>query len=136
MLPLRHGPLWRSLSALILTLVLVAAVLPTFWFDNRFEALSWFENTDKWLHGTTFAVLSIWFAGLFAKSAYWRIVVGLTAFGFIIEGCQLLISYRMADWFDIAANTAGIIVGLAVAAAGLGSWGLLVEDWYSRRRQH
>ena len=136
MLQLRHAGLWRTLSAAILILVLVAMVLPTFWFDNRFEALSWFENVDKWLHGIIFAALAVWFAGLFAKSAWWRIAIGLTVFGFVVEGCQMLVSYRTADWIDIAANTAGIIVGLTVAAAGLGGWGLLVEDWYSRRSQH
>lgn len=136
MLPLRHPTLWRTLSAAILVCILIGAVVPAFWFDTRFEVLSWLENADKWLHGITFAALAIWFAGLFSKSAYVRIAIGLTVFGVLIEGVQLLVSYRIADWIDIAANTAGILVGLTIAVAGLGGWGLLVEDWYSRRSQH
>ncbi|MCG8371268.1 MAG: VanZ family protein [Proteobacteria bacterium] len=136
MLPLRYPTLWRTLSAVLLGAVLVAAVLPTFWFDSQFEALSWFENADKWLHGITFAALAVWFAGLFPTSAYWRIAIGLSAFGLIVEGCQLSVGYRMADWIDIGANTAGIIAGLAAAAAGLGGWGLLVEDRCTRRNPH
>ena len=60
-------------------------------------------------------------------------VLGLVLFGLAIEGCQLLISYRMADWVDIGANTLGILFGMAIAASGLGGWGLRLENWYSRR---
>jgi VanZ family protein len=48
---------------------------------------------------------------------------------------QLQVSYRTADWLDIAANTAGIIIGLIIATAGLGGWALRFEDWYLRRNQ-
>lgn len=133
MLPLQHASLWRTLSILLLIVVLLGALSPTFWFDSKAKALVWFEHADKWLHAMTFAGLTIWFAGMFARSVYWRIAIGLTVFGLIIEACQLLVSYRIADWVDVGANTIGIIVGLAAAAAGLGAWGLRVEDWYSRR---
>ena len=133
MLPLQHARLWRTLSVLLLIVVLLAALTPTFWFDSKAKALVWFEHADKWLHAMTFAGLTIWFAGMFAARTYWRIALGLTLFGFLIEACQLLVSYRIADWIDIGANTVGIIVGLIAAAAGLGAWGLRVEDWYSRR---
>lgn len=133
MLPLRHAALWRTLSMLLLVAVLLAALTPTFWFGSKAKALVWFEHADKWLHAMTFAGLTVWFAGMFAVRAYWRIALGLTLFGLLIEACQLLVSYRIADWIDVGANTAGIIVGLIVAAAGLGAWGLRVEDWYSRR---
>jgi VanZ family protein len=133
MLPLQHAALWRTLSIVLLIAVLVAALSPTFWFDSKAKALVWFENADKWFHAMTFAGLTVWFAGMFARRAYWRIALGLTVFGLIIEACQLLVSYRIADWVDVGANTVGIIVGLVAAAAGLGAWGLRVEDWYARR---
>ena len=136
MLPLKNASLWRALSVVILIIVLVAALSPAFWFfDSMNDALSWLEHTDKWLHAITFIALAIWFAGLFERRAWWRIAIGLLLFGFFVEFLQLQLSYRMADWVDIAANTAGIIVGLAVAAAGLGGWALRVEDWYLRRNQ-
>lgn len=134
MLPLRHARMWRVLSILILIVVLLAAMSPAFWFfDNRANVLSWFQNADKWLHALTFVVLSMWFSGLLERRRYWVIAIGLTVFGFFVEFCQLQVSYRTADWIDIVANTAGIIVGLAVAVAGLGGWGLRFEDWYTRR---
>jgi hypothetical protein len=150
MLPVRHVGFWRFFSAVILVAVLVAALSPAFWlFDNRAHALFWFQNADKWLHALTFITLALWFAGLYEKRItlalwfaglyekrnYWRIAVGLMLFGFVVELCQLTVSYRTADWVDIGANTAGIIVGLSVAAAGLGGWSLRFEDWYTRRNQ-
>ena len=135
MLPLRHAGLWRVLSVLLLLAVLVAAVSPVFWFDSRIKALAWIDNLDKWVHALTFAVLSIWFAGLIAKNRYWRILVGLLAFGLVIEGCQLMVTYRSADWTDMGANALGIIIGLTVAMAGLGGWCPRIEDWYSRRTE-
>ncbi len=132
MLPLQYAGLWRVLSLVILLAVLAGTLSPAVWFDSRTEALNWLENADKWLHGLTFLFLSIWFAGLWERRVYWRIAVGLMLFGFIVEGAQRLVGYRTADWLDIAANTAGIIVGLTVATAGLGGWGLWVEERYSR----
>jgi VanZ family protein len=137
MLPLRHARLWRVFSVLILVLVLIAAMSPAFWFfENRGTALSWFQNADKWLHGMTFVVLSVWFSGIVEKRRYWLIGLGLMLFGFLVELCQLQVSYRTADWIDILANTLGIIVGLTIAVAGLGGWGPRFEDWFSRRHSH
>ncbi len=136
MLPLQHAGLWRFLSLLLLLGVLVGTLLPAFWFDSRVSALSWLENTDKWLHGLTFAFLALWFGGLFARRRYVWIALGLTAFGFMVEGCQLLVGYRMADWLDIAANTVGIVGGLLAAAAGIGGWALWLESRFSRSAAH
>jgi len=137
MLPLRRVGLWRALSFVILLLVLIAALSPAFWFfDSRLGGLSWFQNADKWLHAFTFIALSIWFAGLYEKRSWWLIAIGLMLFGFLVEFCQLQVGYRTADWFDIGANTVGIIIGLAVAMAGLSGWALRFEGWYSRRQQN
>ena len=135
MLPLQHVRVWRRLSVILLLLVMVAALSPAFWFDTKVDALTWFQHTDKWLHGLTFAVLATWFAGLFDRAVYWRVAAGLLVFGLLIEGCQLLVGYRMADWIDVVANVAGIIVGLTIAIAGLGGWGLRIEAWYAGRKQ-
>jgi glycopeptide antibiotics resistance protein len=135
MLPLRHAGLWRFLSVILLLVVLAGTLSPSVWFDSKVEALTWFENADKWIHGLSFLFLSIWFAGLWERRAYWRIAVGLMLFGFIVEGCQLLVSYRTADWLDIAANTVGIIVGLTAATAGLAGWGPRLEARYLRIRR-
>ena len=134
MLPLRHARLWRVLSILIVASVLLAALAPLHWlFENDQGSLSWLPFADKWMHAATFAFLMLWFSGLFQKHGYWRIAAALLLFGVFVELCQLQVSYRTAEWNDMLANTAGIIVGLAVAVAGLGGWGLRIEDWYTNR---
>lgn len=135
MLPLRHARFWRIADFVLLFLVFFAALMPAVWFwDDKVKILTWFDNTDKILHGATFFVLALWFAGQYRRPSYWRIAAGLMLFGCVIEICQRMVSYRMADWADVAANTAGIIIGLTVATAGLGGWSLRVEDWYSARQ--
>jgi len=109
--------------------------MPAFWFlDDKAAALSWFERNDKWLHGFTFLTLSMWFTGLYNTKAYWRIGIGLLVFGLIIEACQRMVSYRTADWIDVGANTAGIILGLAIGAAGIGGWCVRAEQRLAKQR--
>ena len=114
----------------LLLLVAASMLMPVMWFwPDRREFVSWFVGVDKWLHAGTFVVLAVWFAGQYRRRSYWRIGIGLIFFGGFIEACQRLVTYRSADWFDIVANTAGIVIGLLVATAGLGGWSLRVERW-------
>jgi VanZ family protein len=134
MLPLRYMRRWRLASIAILMLVLLATLMPAVWFfDSRREFATWFFDVDKWLHGVTFMILAIWFSGQYKRGSYWRIVLGLIVFGLVIEGCQRLVTYRSAEWFDVAADVAGIILGLSLALAGLGGWSLRLESWYASR---
>jgi hypothetical protein len=129
MLPLHHVRRWQIASVFFLSLVLAAALMPAVWFwGDKVGGLLWFESVDKWLHGVTFLALSIWFIGLYTKSAYWRVGLGLLIFGMIIEACQRMVSYRTADLIDVGADAAGIILGLVIGAAGMGGWCLRVEE--------
>lgn len=135
MLPLRYAHRWRAAGLFLLILVLFATLMPAVWlWPDRREYVAWFVNVDKWLHGITFVILAVWFAGQYRPRSYWRIGIGLTLFGMLIEMCQRLVSYRSAEWFDVAADAAGIVVGLAVAMAGLGGWSLWVEKWLLKRK--
>jgi len=134
-LPLHYARRWRFASVILLVLVLVLTLMPAVWFwSDRRVFVSWFFDIDKWLHGITFTSLAIWFAGQYRPRSYWRIGVGLMIFGLLIEACQRLVSYRSSEWFDVAADSVGIIIGLTVASAGIGGWSLRVENWYLRRR--
>lgn len=123
MLPLRYAPWWRIASGILLLLVLAAAIMPAIWFwPDRRELVSWIGEIDKWAHLLVFAFLAVWFAGQYRPRSYWRIALGLLAFGIFIELCQRLVGYRSAEWLDVAADMAGIIAGLLIAAMGLGGW--------------
>lgn len=135
MLPLRYSRRWQVASLAILLLVLAATLMPAVWYwDDRFKALSWFEGVDKWLHGVTFLVLSLWFTGLYRKRSYWKIGIGLFLFGLVIEGCQRMVTYRTAEWLDVGADTVGIILGLVIGAAGIGGWCQRAEEILAKRR--
>ena len=135
MLPLRHARRWQLASLILLLLVLAATLMPAIWFwDDRFKALSLFESVDKWFHGITFLVLSLWFTGLYHKDSYWKIGIGLLLFGLVIEACQRMVSYRTAEWMDVGADAAGIILGLVIGIAGIGGWCLRAEELLAKRR--
>jgi len=119
-------------SVLLLVVVLAAALMPAVWFwDNKTAGLNWFAGIDKWLHGVTFAVLALWFSGLYARSSYWKIGAGLIFFGLAIEGCQRLVTYRTADLADVWADLAGIAIGLLIGALGIGGWCLRAEKFFT-----
>jgi len=133
MLALRHASRWQAASLFILAVVLVAALMPAFWYwDDKTKALLWFKNIDKALHVGTFLVLSLWFSGLYRKSSYWKIAAGLLAFGLMIEVCQRAVGYRSAEWMDLVADATGILLGLMIALAGVGGWCLRVEGLLSK----
>ncbi len=135
MLPLRHLMHWQRISLIILVFVLAAALMPAVWlFDSKASALHWFGGIDKWLHGITFFVLSIWFTGLYRKSAYWMVGSGLLLFGLAIEACQRMVGYRTADWLDVGADAAGIVLGLLIGLAGVGGWCLRIEERLLKRQ--
>ena len=135
MLPLRHAHVWRIADVVLLVSVLVFALTPAAWFlDDAARTVSWMRNVDKWLHGMTFLALTLWYAGQYRPRSYWRIAVGLLGFGTFIELCQRMLSYRSADWLDMGANTAGIVLGLTIAVAGVGGWCQRVEAWYAGRQ--
>ncbi len=135
MLPLRYARHWQLGSVILLLLVLIAALMPAavwFWSDGL-PVADWMRNADKWAHGLTFAVLALWFSGMYRRSAYWKLAIGLLAFGVLIEVLQGLVRYRMAEWLDLGADTLGIAIGLALALAGLGGWCLRFEAWRDGR---
>ena len=132
MLALRYARCWQIAGIVLLTIVLVAALVPSDWFWSP-GRLSRFYISDKWLHGITFTVLAIWFSGQYARHSYWRLITGLVAFGLLIELTQRMISYRTADWMDLVADLLGIFIGMAIALAGLGGWCLRFEEWLQNR---
>lgn len=135
MLPLNYAPRWRTASIVLLLAVLLAAITPAVWFwPDRVGLALWFGAVDKWAHAATFAALAVWFAGQYRARSYWRIAIGLIVFGLLIELCQRMVSYRTAEWFDVAADGIGIIIGLAIAIAGIGGWSLRFESWLINRR--
>jgi VanZ family protein len=130
MLPLRHEKRWRLAGIALLLAVLFATIMPTLWLPIP----SRIPLADKWLHLLTFLFLSLWFTGQYSRKSYWRLVLGLVAFGVLIELGQGMIPYRSAEWQDLVADIGGIGIGLAIAVAGLGGRSLRFEQWLEKAR--
>jgi VanZ family protein len=77
---------------------------------------------DKLLHGGTYGVLMMWFAGLYRRGLYVFIAAGLFALGVALDLLQGLTRTRSFDWYDVAADLAGVLVGCALAFAVVGGW--------------
>ena len=131
MLRLRHEKRWRLTGIVLLLAVLATTIMPTLWL---WSPPSKIPLSDKWLHLLTFLFLSLWFTGQYARSSYWRLAIGLTAFGVLIELGQGMIPYRSAEWMDLVADIGGIGIGLIIAVAGLGGWSLRFEQWLEKER--
>ncbi|MGB5344941.1 MAG: VanZ family protein [Woeseia sp.] len=134
MLPLRYATRWRLAGIALLFAVFLCALLPAIWFRAS-GALRMLLEFDKVAHGAAFALLAVWFSGQYAPRAWWRIALGLSAFGMLIELCQRMTTYRSAEWFDLYADIAGIVIGLLLAWAGAGGWSLRFEQWIAARQR-
>jgi VanZ family protein len=132
MLPLSYPTRWRIASIFLLAAVLGFALAPDVWpWDEQFGP-DWYLS-DKWMHGLTFAGLAVWFSGQYARRSYWQFVLGLLAFGGLIEACQSLVTYRTAETADLYADILGIAAGTLVALTGIGGWSLKLESLVRNR---
>jgi hypothetical protein len=132
MLPLRFAWVWLSLGWLLTVGIVVGSLLPG-------PAVSAFMLNDKLLHAGAYAVLMLWFAGMFPAHRHWLIALLLIGLGFCLDLMQSGISTRSFDLLDVAANTGGILVALTLGRFLLGGWCRRVERWLfpeSRDQSH
>ena len=131
MLPLRYPLHWQLAGVGFMVIALVAAMLPELPFLT-IDPTAPFRISDKGLHILTFVYLALWFSGQYARASYWRIALGLVAFGTLIEVAQSLVAYRSAEWLDLSADVLGIAIGLLIAFFGVGGWSARIEAFLLR----
>ncbi len=68
---------------------------------------------DKWVHLIIYGWLALWFAPLSKHKNF--LLLALIFMGIGIEFLQSLTSYRTGDILDIAANSLGAFLGMALA---------------------
>lgn len=73
-----------------------------------------FEYKDKFEHMVAYLLQVLALAILFPQHR-WRVVAWFLFQGAVIEGLQLLTSYRSGELADMAANTVGILLGLGLS---------------------
>jgi VanZ family protein len=121
MLPLRFPRLWLALGWAAVVFAIVVCLLPM----NELPNLN---ANDKTEHFTAYLLLSLWFAGIYPRTRYGIIAIGLLVLGILIEFAQGAMHLgRQADALDVVANSTGIAAGLTLCWLGLGGWAQWVE---------
>ena len=123
---LRHPRFWLVIGWLLVMAAIVVSLVPG-------QALPHLGVSDKLEHTTTYAALTLWFAGLYPRARYVWIGFWMFALGVGIEFAQGAMQLgRQRDYLDVIANSVGIGLGLTLAIIGLGNWAQWVEAWRKR----
>jgi len=130
MLTLHHPRLWFAGALLLVLLVVVGSLSP-----GEYVGSATFWRNDKVNHALGYAALTFWFTGLYPRSRYPLIVLGLLLLGAGIEVLQGAMSFgREREFADFLANGAGIAAGLLLAITWSGGWAQKVEARIHRLR--
>lgn len=130
MLDLRFRWLWLGLGGVLVAAVCIGSLLPA----NRYAGL---EINDKILHFASYFVLTVWFSGLYGRRAHYLLIAVIVAvLGAALDVMQSATATRYYEFFDILANAAGALVGLALSIFLLGGWCSAIERWIARRAKH
>lgn len=123
MLPLRYPRLWLTVGWAAVAFAIYVCLAP---IDRLPQPAN---LSDKAEHFLAYLLLSLWFTGIYPRSRYWLIGIGLFALGIAIEFAQGAMHYgRQADVHDVIANSTGLIAGLLLALMLLGGWAQRVES--------
>lgn len=120
---LRHPWVWLGLGWVFIVCAVVASLVPG-------QNLPHTGVSDKFEHTVGYMLLTLWFTGVYPRTSYVRIGIGMFLLGIAIEIAQGAMPFgRQTDFRDVIANTLGIAAGIAVAMIGLGGWAQRIEAW-------
>ena len=87
-----------------------------------------FEYSDKLEHTLAYGLLMLWFCQVYQKLAHRiQVALWLTALGVSMEFLQRMTGYRYFEYADMLANSAGVLLGWALANTVLGRIGTMLE---------
>lgn len=98
---------WRWLLAIAMLALLVLSLMPQ---SPSMPSTGW----DKSNHMLGFAVLAVLGHGA-CPGRTWAVLLGLLAYGGLIEVLQSFTPDRMAEWGDLLADGVGLLIGKACA---------------------
>ncbi len=95
--------IWYLLGGLLLLMVGIVSLMP----------VPDVGVNDKFSHLLTYFFLGGWFGLLAANRATlgWTII-GLIAYGILLELLQSMTAHRYAEWGDVLANASGTLLGI------------------------
>lgn len=79
------------------------------------------DEGDKLGHLLAYGTVMLWFAQVYERRARWRVMAGLVLLGVALEFVQRWTGYRSFDVWDMAADAAGVLIGVVLAPPRLPS---------------
>lgn len=120
---LRHPWVWLGLGWLFVVAAIVVSLVPGQELPNT-------HMGDKYEHSIAYALLTLWFTGIYPRTSYWKLAIAMLAMGVAIEIAQGAMPFgRQMDIRDVGANALGIVIGLMLALVGVGGWAQRIEAW-------
>ena len=112
--PLKHARAAFLLAYGVLAVVALLSLLP---------APQLVAGSDKLIHFLVYLGLSAGFSALVCRHrSLYLVGAGLIVYGAGIEWLQGLTGYRYFEYQDIAANSAGVLVGLLIRLTPVPAW--------------
>jgi VanZ family protein len=102
---------WALVIGVIVGSLLPGSTLPDLW-----------GLSDKLQHAGAYGLLMVWFSGLYSRNVHPIIAVVLLLLGISLDLLQATTMTRSFDVNDIAADAAGILIGLALSFSLLEGW--------------
>ena len=119
---LRLRRLWIACGLLLAAAIAFVCLVPG-------EDLPSVGISDKVEHALAFAALAFWFGSVLLPSRLLLLVLGVLAFGGLIEIVQGLMGWgRDADVADFLADAAGTAAGVVLALTPVGRWARWLES--------
>jgi VanZ family protein len=91
-------------------------------------------DLDKVEHALTYATLTLWFAQIYPRCTWAGIGLKLLTLGVILEFLQGMTTYRNFSFWDMGANTLGILIGWSLSIAELSGTLTYLENKLVSRR--
>ena len=125
---LRYRRLWFGAGVAIAVVVAVLSLMPG-------RHVPEVNVSDKFKHFAAFAMLAFWFGSIMVRPDLPLVGLAVVGFGGLIEIAQGMMGLgRHADWYDMLADTLGVLLGMALVLTPLGNWARWLEARVARAR--
>lgn len=121
MLPLRYPWLWWALGWIMVAGISVGSLIPG-------EYVPTFSLSDKILHAGAYALLMLWFGGLYRRERHWQVALFVLSLGIVLDVAQSGTATRHFDPADLVANASGILAAFVLLRLGFDSWCRRIEQ--------
>jgi VanZ family protein len=126
---LRFPRLWWATGWILLFGMIVSCLEPPRYVPDL-------HVSDKLEHAGAYFLLTFWFGGLLLRRSYPLMALGMLILGALIEVAQGAMGWgRTEDFWDFAADAAGVCAALTLIYAGMGSWLVQVERFIGLSRE-